>query len=89
MTKKPWEDPAFDPTRNALIRRMVDLGYDNATSERADSMMRAWDWFTDNGIDDRGHPTYVDWMDPKIIELLFDALYLHYGVERPGPEQQA
>jgi hypothetical protein len=68
---------------------MQTLGYKNATPERADTMMRGWDWFTDNSVDDHGWPTYLDWMDIKIIDLLDDALDLYYGVKRPADARAA
>ena len=81
MTRTPWEDPVFEPIRNALVQRMLELSYDEATAARADRMMRGWDWFTDNSLDDRGHPTYLDWMDPELGRLLDKALRLYYGVQ--------
>jgi hypothetical protein len=82
MTITPWNDPAFDPIRSALVQRMLALGWENATAERADKMMRGWDYFTDNSVDDRGHLTCYDWMDPGIVRLLDRALHLYYGVEQ-------
>jgi hypothetical protein len=68
---------------------MQALGYKNATAERANTMMRGWDHFTDNDMDDRGRPTYLAWMDLEIVELLFDALWLHYGIERSASQRAA
>jgi hypothetical protein len=84
MTITPWEDPVFEPIRNALIQRMMALGYDDATAERADRMMRGWDWFTANLVDDRCDPIYLDWMDPELVRLLDKALQLASGEEVCG-----
>jgi hypothetical protein len=73
MTTPWWKDPAFDPIRTALVARMQTLNYENATTERANWMMGRWDKFTDRDVQEN----YREWMDPKIIELLFDALSLH------------
>jgi hypothetical protein len=88
MTIIAWEDPVFEPIRNALVQRMLALGYDEAAAERADRMMRSWDWFIDNSLDDSGHPTYLDWMDPELVRLLDKALRLYYDLRSSTPEDE-
>ena len=87
MTITPWEDPVFEPIRDALVKRMVELGSTDASAERADEMMRGWDRFTDNDVDEHGHIVCLSWMDPEVVRLLFKALYLHYGALHRLSEQ--
>ena len=72
MTITPWENPVFEPIRDALVQRMLALDWDESktTAEHPDWMMRGWDHFSDNSMDERGHLTCYDWMDSRIAWLL-------------------
>jgi hypothetical protein len=101
-TITPWDDPVFEPIREALVQRMRELGWPEhltwdrpdsmikagwktaeALTEHADWMMRCWDRFTDNAVNDCGTYDFGDWMDREVVRLLWQALYLHYGVDNP------
>jgi hypothetical protein len=79
----PWDDQVFEPIRNALVQRMIEIGYADPSPEHAMGMMRGWDYYTDNALDDRGR-ICVGGIDPEVVRLLWRALYLHYGVEEPS-----
>ena len=83
MTARQWDDPVFAPIRDALVRRMVEVSYEDSSPEHADSMMRSWDYFTDNAVNDRGCYD-LDGIHPEVVRLLWKAFYLHYGVADPS-----
>jgi hypothetical protein len=68
---------------DALVRQLLASGEDQATAaKRAQSMINGWNYFSSNSVDDRGHETCRDWMDPEIVRLLDEALSLQYAEEK-------
>ena len=57
------------------------VGEDQSTvAERAQTMIDNWYYFSSNSVDDRGHETCRDWMDPEIVRLLDEAYDLTRAV---------
>lgn len=70
---------------DALVDRLIALGEDRTTAaERARIMIINWFKFSENSMDDSGHETCRDWMDPEIVRLLDVSLRLKYR-QPPGP----
>jgi hypothetical protein len=62
----------------ALARRLIALGSDETTvRKKAVSMVRGWDYFSSNSVDERGRETCRDWMDEEVVRLLDEALSIH------------
>lgn len=76
------EREIFGDVLDALARRMIEMG-ENETfvAGRAEQMVRGWEYFSSNTVDDRGHETCRDWMDPEIVRLLDQSLDIRYGVK--------
>jgi hypothetical protein len=65
----------MDEIRSALCKRLIELGDDPAkVSEKAAFMISNWWEFSSHSMDDRGHETCRDWMDPEIVRFLDKAL---------------
>jgi hypothetical protein len=74
------EQEAFD----ALVRHLRDVwGEDQATvAEHARDMINGWYKFSSNSVDDRGHETCRDWMDPEVVRVLDAALIAQYSARK-------
>jgi hypothetical protein len=70
------EQKIYSDVFDALTRRLIETGADAA---RAWRMVRRWEWFSSNSVDDRGHETCRDWMDPEVVRLLDLSLHVRYG----------
>lgn len=71
----------------ALVQRLIASGRDDAASAptHAAIMIGGWDWFTDNGCDETGRPTWEQWMDPEVVRLLDASLDAHFLRGEPYP----
>jgi hypothetical protein len=59
---------------DALVQQLLASGEDQSTvAERAQNMIDGWYYFSSNSVDERGHETCRDWMDPEIVRLLDEA----------------
>jgi hypothetical protein len=70
---------------DAVVARLLELGYGpgrqgETIPERARIMIDEWEWFSDNSVDERGHETCRDWIDPELVRLFDEHLHVAYGV---------
>jgi hypothetical protein len=77
---------ACERVLDAVVERLRELqfdGPDDVLVGRAACMISSWEWFSDNSVDERGHETCRDWLDPKLVALFDEALHAKYGVPIP------
>jgi hypothetical protein len=63
---------------DAVVARLLELGYGPGpaptVAERARGMIDQWSWFSDNSMNERGHETCRDWIDPELCRLFDEHL---------------
>ena len=66
---------------DALVQRLTELGGYEPVTERAQYMLDHWWHFSDNSMDETGHETCRDWMDPEVVRLLDVDDHLRHGIQ--------
>jgi hypothetical protein len=66
---------------DAVVARLLELDYGpgphgETIPERARIMIDGWWRFSDNSMDDYGHETCRDWLDPELCRLFDEHLRL-------------
>jgi hypothetical protein len=67
---------------DAVVTRLIGLGYGEnmeTITERARIMLANWYYFSSNSMDERGHETCRDWLDPELVRLFDAHLMVSWG----------
>jgi hypothetical protein len=69
---------------DAIVARVLELGMETdheRAATRAKNMIDNWTWTSDNSVDERGHMTIHDWIDPELGKLLDADEFLKFGID--------